>query len=291
MRCFQNGGIADMHLFFLWKWRKDKGPKKCERKQWWDDRTVYLVNGGRLHGEWQITSPKSIGRSFHRTHTFFWIRTQETMKLSEIFHGNNRKYLISVSDSIFIYLPESRQAPKIHCEETEMMAMVKATTFGQTERIYRRSLNVMRFVFGYRWCCSPTLPSIIVHQTTTPRCALSLFVCACVCLAVYVTDIDSLSPLCRRTHLPFAPLSMHLDITHLSLSHPLYAFISHAHSNGEWCWAKKKEIECVLRLLYICNPINFHILWPMTNTQIDMWSLSFHHNFIFFDSLQSSKQP
>lgn len=134
------------------------------------------------------------------------------------------------------------------------MMMVKATSlvrnFEHIYTIYRRSLNVMRFRFGYRWCSTPILSFITVHQTTntTLRCrivsfrfvvmvhpfSVALFVC--VCLSRTLCDIHTLS------HVSYALLSTHSVIIHLSLSHPLYATI-HSHSNGKCYWQRIEKLN------------------------------------------------
>lgn len=134
------------------------------------------------------------------------------------------------------------------------------------------------------WSPTPILPSITVHQADNhgvESCHFSLFPWSihslalfhslrlCSCLSSSLCDIYSLSAI-----VPGFVLC--LVITHLS---HLRSFIqTRLHipmENG----VGKEERSCMrLRMLYICNPINFHILWSMTDTRIDMWSLSFHRS-------------
>lgn len=198
--------LTDMHLFcFVEMEERQRAKRNAHAKQWWDEQTVYLVNGGRLHGEWQTTSPK-IDRPFLSTRTYARIfPKRRTMKLSWIFHGNNRKYLISASDSIFIYFPESRQAADLHMSwrRWDDLALVKANDIGSNGDNLSQIIKCDAFCI---WLPLMSYPDIAVHHRTsnnniTLRRAVeclyvswsihSLFVCASVCLVVYVTFTHS----------------------------------------------------------------------------------------------------
>lgn len=127
---------------------------------------------------------------------------------------------------------------------------------------------------------------LFVHTIRGPSILAFSFICVYSCPVVYVTFTHSFH--CAK--LRHAPLFLCLVTTHLPIfrSHKSLSFsislslsvYSCTYSNIENDTGTKRRNGMRLRMLYICNPINFHILWPMTKRithwSTDMWSLSFH---------------